>query len=87
MSEVWDETIKRLRDAYGDMITMEYLGDVSFSESDLHNVLTLHAELERVQETEKEVLRWTRTLDEHPEGYEGPCYCGACFIELRVKKP
>lgn len=25
-----------------------------------------------------QLLQMTKTLDEHPEGYEGPCDCGTC---------
>jgi hypothetical protein len=27
---------------------------------------------------ERELLDITRNLDEHPEGYEGPCWCTTC---------
>lgn len=34
--------------------------------------------LQEWQEREAEVLKLTESMDEHPEGYEGPCLCGMC---------
>lgn len=28
--------------------------------------------------TEKEAVKFTETLHEHPENYDGPCLCGTC---------
>ena len=31
------------------------------------------------QALEREILKLTRTLDEHPDDYDGPCECRSCL--------
>ena len=33
---------------------------------------------EQVERDEAELLAITECLDEHPDGYDGPCYCRDC---------
>jgi cell shape-determining protein MreC len=32
----------------------------------------------RVKADNRELLKLTEQLDEHPEGYDGPCFCKMC---------
>lgn len=37
------------------------------------------AEIKRLKKENDDFLKMTELLEEHPEGYEGPCYCKLCM--------
>jgi len=39
----------------------------------------LETENEELIEEKEELLQLTEMLDEHPEGYDGPCFCKLCM--------
>lgn len=50
------------------------------SRDELRNELTkMQTFLSKLNLPEKDFMKWTETLDEHPEEYDGPCNCYLCL--------
>jgi broad specificity phosphatase PhoE len=51
---------------------------IATPDDDQYERIETHEKILRSEMREEALLRMTATLDEHPEGYEGPCLCKLC---------
>lgn len=60
-------------------VVIKDLAAVTKQRDELRDELTkMQTFMTMLNKPEKEFLAWTETLDEHPQEYDGVCYCDLC---------
>lgn len=57
---------------------MSLLDELNFRASILAHRRSVPELATQADEDERQLLDTTAIMDEHPEGYEGPCWCAGC---------